>query len=228
MNEMWCIPPHQNAEFVAHMEDVLAVYAKEYDEDCPVVCMDEKPFQLLEERYQPIPMNADNHKLKQDCAYERMGTCSIFMFTEPLAGWRHVSALARRTRHDWANQVKQLLDEEYPAAEKIVLVMDNLNTHSVSSLYETFPPDEAFRLSQRLELHFTPVHGSWLNIAEIELSAMTAQCLGKRRIPTIDDLNRELSAWHTNRNALQKGGDWLFTADDARIRLKHLYPVVRF
>jgi len=225
---MWCIPPKQNAEFVAHMEDVLSVYAKSYDEDYPVICMDEKPFQLLDERYQPIPMSVSNQKLKYDCEYERKGTCSIFMFTEPLTGWRHTFALPQRTRQDWANQIKWLLDEQYPVAKKVVLVMDNLNTHSISSLYETFPPDEAFRLSQRLEIHFTPKHGSWLNIAEIELSAMTTQCLGKRRIPSIDALNGELHVWHTNRNASLKSVDWQFTTPDARIKLRHIYPVVCF
>jgi len=189
--------------------------------------MDEKPFQLLDERYEPIPLSENNHKLKYDCEYERKGTCSIFMFTEPLAGWRHSSARPQRTRKDWANQIKWLVDEQYPKAKKIVLTMDNLNTHDISSLYETFPPDEAFRLSQRLEIHYTPKHGSWLNIAEIELSAMTIQCLGKRRIPSIDVLNAELLAWHINRNSLQKGVDWQFTTSDARIKLRHIYPNVK-
>jgi len=225
---MWCIPPEQNADFVAHMEDVLAVYAREYDADYPVACMDEKPFQLLGERYEPIAMSKDNHKKKYDCEYDRKGTGSIFMFTEPLGGWRHAVALERRTREEWAGQIKWLLDERYPKAKKVVLVMDNLNTHEIASLYKFFPPDEAFRLSQRLEIHYTPKHGSWLNIAEIELSALSIQCLAKRRISSIEDLNEELFAWHTNRNASQKGVDWQFTADDARIKLKHLYPVVRF
>jgi len=225
---MWCIPPKQNAEFVARMEDVLAVYAKSYDEDYPVVCMDEKPFQLLDERYKPIPMSGSNHKLKYDCGYERKGTCSIFVFTETLAGWRHTSALPQRTKQDWANQTKWLLDEQYPDAEKVVLVMDNLNTHGIHSLYDTFPPEEAFRLAQRLEPHYTPKHGSWLNIAELELSALTIQCLSDRRIPSIDKLNDELSAWHTNRNKSQKGVDWQFTNSDARVKLKHLYPCVKF
>jgi len=225
---MWCIPPKQNAEFAAHMEDVLEVYARSYDVNFLVVCMDEKPFQMVDERYQPIPMSKTNHKLKYDCEYERKGTCSIFMFTEPLAGWRNTSALPQRTKTDWAHKIKWLLDEQYPNEKKIVLVMDNLNTHGIHSLYATFPPAEAFKLSQRLEIHYTPKHGSWLNIAEIELSAMTIQCLAQRRIPTIEILNEELSAWHTNRNASQKGVDWHFTTDDARIKLKHLYPIVIF
>ena len=224
---MWCIPPKQNAEFVARMEDVLEVYARPYDEEYPVVCMDEKPFQLLDERYEPIPMSCKNHKEKYDCEYERKGSCSIFMFTEPLAGWRHAMALPQRTCADWAERVKWLLDEKYPNVKKIVLVMDNLNTHSISSLYKTFSPEEAFRLSQRLEIHYTPKHGSWLDIAELELSALTLQCLGARRISSIDLLNEELAAWYSNRNASQKGVDWQFTSDDARIKLKHLYPIVK-
>jgi hypothetical protein len=225
---MWCIPPQQNAEFVARMEDVLAVYARPFDEESPVVCMDEKPFQLLDERVEPIRMSETCHKLKEDCQYERRGSCSIFMFTEPLAGWRHAEALAHRKSDDWAWKIKWLLDEQYPDAHKIVLVMDNLNTHAISSLYKVFPPDEAFRLAQRLEIHFTPKHGSWLNIAEIELSVMTVQCLGKRRIPSIDGLNHSLLAWHSNRNETQKGVDWHFASSDARVKLKHLYPVVKF
>jgi len=225
---MWCIPPKQNAEFVARMEDVITVYERPYDEDYPVVCMDEKPFQLLDERYSPILMSKTNRKLKYDCEYERKGTCSIFLFTEPLAGWRNTSALPQRTRKDWANKVKWLLDEQYPNAKKVVLVMDNLNTHGTHSLYDTFLPEEAFRLSQRLEIHFTPKHGSWLNIAEIELAALTIQCLLDRRIPSVGKLNEELFVWHTLRNSSQKGVDWHFTNNDARIKLTHIYPNVKF
>lgn len=225
---MWCIPPKQNAAFVANMEDVLTVYARQYDENHPVVCMDEKPFQLVDERYKPIPMSEDNHKEKYDCEYERKGSCSIFVFTEPLAGWRQTIALPQRTTTDWALRIKWLLDEQYPLAEKVVLVMDNLNTHGIASLYKEFVPEEAFRLSQRLEIHYTPKHGSWLNIAELELSALTIECLANRRIPSIDLLNKNLSAWHRNRNASQKGVDWHFSTADARIKLKHLYPVVKF
>ena len=223
---MWCIPPKQNADFVAHMEDVLAVYTRKHNEKYPVVCMDEKPFQLLDERYKPIPMNKRNRKKKYDCEYERKGTCSIFIFTEPLAGWRNAFALPQRTKKDWAHRIKWLLDEQYPNAEKVVLVMDNLNTHKIVSLYENFAPDEAFRLSQKLEIHYTPKHGSWLNIAELELSALTIQCLADRRIPTISELNENLTAWHTIRNSTQKGVDWQFTKEDARIKLKRLYPEI--
>jgi len=225
---MWCIPPKQNAEFVARMEDVLAVYARPYTQGCPVVCMDEKPFQLVGERFELIKMGADNHTEKYDCEYERKGSCSIFMFTEPLAGWRHCVALPQRTSEDWAAQIKWLLDEQYPTAKKLVLVMDNLNTHNISSLYKIFSAEEAFRLAQRLEIHYTPKHGSWLDIAEIELSALTLQCLGKKRIPTIEMLNGEMDAWHTNRNLTQRGVDWQFTTEDARVKLKHLYPFVKF
>ena len=207
------------------MEDVLDVYARPFDVMNPVVCMDEKPYQLLDHERDPLPMRPGSTE-KVDNEYIRNGTCSIFMFTEPLGGWRHAEALPRRTKIDWANKVKWLLDEQYPDAEKIVLVMDNLNTHTLSSLYEAFPPGEAFRLAQRLEIHYTPKHGSWLDIAEIELSVMAAQCLGKRRIPDIDVLNSELSVWRTDRNQNQKGVDWHFTLDDARIKLKRLYPTV--
>jgi len=202
----------------------LAVYARPYDPDYPVVCMDEKPYQLLDHKREPLPMRPGSTE-KIDNEYQRNGTCSIFMFTEPLAGWRHAEALPRRTKKDWANQVKWVLDEQFPAAKKVVLVQDNLNTHTTSSLYETFPPDEAFRLAQRLEMHFTPKHGSWLNIAEIELSALSKQCLEHRRISSIELLSLELAAWLSDRNIAQKGVDWHFTTDDARLKLKRLYPV---
>lgn len=228
MKEMWCIPPKQNAEFVAKMEDVLEVYQRPYDEKMPVVCMDEKPYQLLDDSIESIKMSENCHKEKEDCQYERKGSCSIFMFTEPLGGWRNAIASERRTSEDWAKQIKWLLDTEYPSAEKVVLVMDNLNTHNISSLYKVFMPEEAFRLSQRLEIHYTPKHGSWLDIAEIELSALASQCLGTRRISSIETLNIELAAWHCDRNASQKGVDWQFTTSDARNKLKHLYPVVKF
>jgi len=206
------------------MEDVLEVYSRPYDSQRPVICMDEKPFQLLGEVREPIPMK-QGKVAKVDSEYEREGTCSIFIFTEPLAGWRYAEAFKRRTKIDWAHRVKWVLDTRYPDAEKVVLVMDNLNTHVISSFYEAFPPAEAFRLSQRLEIHYTPKHGSWLNIAEIELSALATQCLGSRRIPSIEALNKELAAWETKRNGNQKGVDWHFTTKDARIKLRRLYPI---
>ena len=175
------------------MEDVLAVYARPYDPARPVVCMDEKPYQLLAHARDPLPARP-GHDACQDSEYIRCGTCSIFVWVEPLRGWRRVQALSQRTRIDWAGQVKQLLTVDYPDAETVVLVMDNLNTHGIASLYEAFEPEEAFALAQRLEIHHTPKHGSWLNIAEIELSALTRQCLD-RRISNLDILNTELAAW---------------------------------
>jgi hypothetical protein len=207
------------------MEDVLAVYARPYDRNRPVVNMDEKPYQLLDHTREPLQMEAGK-PLRTDYEYVRIGMCSIFIFTEPLAGWRYAQAFPTRTKKDWAYRIQWLLDGRYRKAEKVVLVMDNLNTHTIASLYETFPPDEAFRLAQRLEIHYTPKHGSWLNIAEVELAAMAAQCLGNRRIPDLKILNEELAAWHIQRNKNQKGVDWRFTAGDARIKLKRLYPVV--
>ena len=177
------------------MEDVLAVYARSYDRQKPVVRMDEKPYRLVEHVREPLPLRPGSTE-KVDNEYIRNGTCSIFIFTEPLSGWREADALPHRTKADWAAKVKWLPDEQYPGVEKVVLVMDNLTTHTISSLYEVFPPEEAFRLAQRLEVHFTPKHGSWLNIAECELSAKTMQSLGSRRIATIETLNTELEAWH--------------------------------
>jgi hypothetical protein len=207
------------------MEDVLEVYSRPYDPQKPVVCMDGKPYQKLDHVRGPLPIRPGSIE-KIDSEYSREGTCSIFIFNEPLGGWRYAEALPRRTKMDWANQVKWVLDEQYPEAKKVVLVMDNLNTHVISSLYEAFPPEEAFRLAQRLEIHYTPKHGSWLNMAECELSALAAQCLGDKRIADIDTLNAELSAWHTRRNQTQKGIDWHFTTDDARVKLRRLYPEI--
>ena len=210
------------------MEDVLEVYSRPFDPDRPVVCMDEKPFQLLDEYIRPIPMSNKNHIKKYDCEYVRKGSCSIFVFTEPLGCWREAHALLRRTAIDWADQIKWLVDEAYPDAVKIVLVMDNLNTHNIASLYKRFSPEEAFRLSQKLEIHYTPKHGSWLDMAEIELSALTKQCLLNVRIPSVDDLDKILACWSLNRNSNQKGISWQFTTADARIKLKHLYPEIKF
>ncbi len=224
--EEWCIPKEQSADFVACMEDVLEVYSRPYDERFPVVCMDEKPLQLLGEARKG--RRKSNGTLIQDSEYVRNGTCSIFLFTEPLAGYRHAIALEHRTKVDWAKQMKWLADEVYPHAEKIIMVCDNLNTHNKSSFYEAFQPAEALRLAKRFEFHYTPKHGSWLDIAEIELSSLSKQCLGKRRIDNIEDLNSELEKWHTDRNQKQKGVDWQFTSEDARVKLKHLYPLINF
>lgn len=200
----------------------MDLYQQPFDKDYPVICMDEKPYQLLNEARKPIPMKPGK-PARRDNEYKRNGTCSIFLFTEPLAGWRHVAVHERRTRIDWANEIRELLEVHYPDALKIRLVLDNLNTHSIASLYEAFDPETARRLAKRLEIHYTPKHGSWLNIAEIELGAMTRQCLG-RRIPSLMELSLELREWESSRNKKQKGVDWQFTTDDARIKLKRLYP----
>jgi len=204
------------------MEDVLQVYARPLDPDVPVICMDEKPYQLLGHARDPIPARP-GQDLKVDSEYVRNGTCSIFVWVQPLAGWRRVNARPRRTRVDWAHEVEHLLMVDYPDAARVVLVMDNLNTHTIGSLYEAFEPAKAFALAQRLQIHHTPKHGSWLNIAEIELSALTRQCLD-RRIDDLDVLNTELAAWQAATNADQRQVDWHFTTTDARTRLRHLYP----
>jgi hypothetical protein len=206
------------------MEDILEVYRLPYDPNIPMICMDEQPYQFLGEKREPILMK-QGKTAKEDYEYTREGTCSIFMFTEPLGGWRHVHASVRRTKREWALRIRELLEEYYPNVPKVRLVMDNLNTHAVSSLYETFAPDIALRLSKRLEIHCTPKHGSWLNIAEIELSAMTKQCLGKR-IATIEELQTQISAWENKRNADTKSVDWQFSTDNARVKLKWLYPKI--
>lgn len=206
------------------MEDILNVYQLDYDEEIPLICMDEQPVQLLDDKTSPIPMETGRIK-KEDYEYIRKGSVSVFLFTEPLKGWRHVQASAHRTKKDWALQIQELLTVQYKDVKKIRLVMDNLNTHSISSLYETFDPETAFNLAQRLEIHHTPKHGSWLNIAEIELSAMTTQCLN-RRIANIEELQKQISSWEAQRNKSQKAVQWQFKTEDARIKLKHLYPVI--
>ncbi len=207
------------------MEDVLEVYSRPYNVHRPVVCMDEKPIQLMADRRRRISMKKGKPE-RQDSEYARKGTCSIFLFTEQLKGWRAADAHEHRTRVDWANQIEHLLTVDYPAAEKIVLVMDNLNTHGISSLYDSFPPWKAFELSQRLEIHYTPKHGSWLNITEIELSALGRQCLAKKNIDCLGTLNTERLSWSVSRNKNQRGVDWQFTTHDARTKLKRLYPVL--
>ena len=216
------IPPKQNADFVAHMEDVLEVYKRPYDPDYPVVCMDEQPTQLIKETRKQIEA-APGRPARVDYEYERNGTANNFMFNEPLGSWRKVNVRERKTMIDWAHEVKELLDVDYPEAEKVALIMDNLNTHKPASLYEAFEPREARRLLERLEIHFTPKHGSWLNIAEIELSVFTKQCLD-RRIPDIETLREEAHEWYRARNAGQKSVHWQFTTEKARIKLERLYP----
>lgn len=204
------------------MEDILDVYEKPYDPAIPVVCMDEKPYQLLGEVRDSWAMRPGDDK-KVDSEYSRNGTCSIFAFIEPLGGMHHVSVREHRTAKDWAEEIKYLSDVMYPNVEKIILVMDNLNTHAPSSLYKAFTPAEARRIAKRLEIHYTPKHGSWLNIAEIELNVMTRQCLS-RRIGSMEYLQSELSVWENERNHNQAGVNWQFKTKDARIKLTSLYP----
>ena len=206
------------------MEDVLDVYHLPYDARFPLICMDESNKQLIGEVQEPIAP-APGHGQLMDHEYVRNGVADIFLEVEPLTGQRHVEITERRTRKDWAHFIKAMIDERYPQAEKIRLVMDNLNTHSAASLYETFEPEEARRLSRRLEIHYTPKHGSWLNIAEIELSALSSQCLN-RRIPTIERMKKEVIAWQRHRNNRSVPIDRRFTTKDARIKLKRLYPTV--
>jgi hypothetical protein len=204
------------------MEDVLEVYHLPYDPKYPVVCMDESCKQLVGEVRTPIPCKP-GQPARLDDEYVRNGVAQIFMEVEPLTGKRHVAVTEHRTRKDWARQIKQMLDDRYPEATKVRLVMDNLNTHNIASLYKTFAPHEARRLAKRLEIHYTPKHGSWLNIAEIEFSALKIQCLD-RRIANMSLLRSEVAVWEKNRNNISKIIDWHFTTSDARIKLKQLYP----
>jgi len=220
--KQWCIPPKQNAEFVWKMEDVLDVYKRPYDARRPQVCLDETSKQLIGETRAPIP-GACGREARYDHEYRRNGVANLFMIFEPLAGKRRVKVTQRRTKKDWAECVREMVDEMYPEAERIVLVMDNLNTHTPASLYDTFPPHEAKRIADRLEIHYTPKHGSWLDMAEIELSILGRQCLA-RRIDNVKELTREVAAWETQRNAANAKANWRFTTDNARIRLRRLYP----
>src|SRR6267378_4965000 len=221
--EYWVIPPEADGEFVAAMEDVLDVYARPYDVSLPVLCMDEQPVQLLKETRVPIAATKD-HPRRVDYEYERAGTASIFMFCEPLSGWRQVSVRDRRTKVDWAQEVEELLRTRYASAEKVILVSDNLNTHSKGAFYEAFEPEKARSLVRRLEFCHTPKHGSWLNIAENELSSMTRQCVVGRRFATVEEVREETTPWHEHSNAQQRGVDWQFKVDDARLKLKSVYP----
>ncbi len=204
------------------MEDVLEVYQRPYNPLHPVVCMDESSKQLIGEVSPPIPA-APGHPLLMDDEYVRNGVAEIFIDVEPLAGVRNVAITERRTKIDWANYIKEMLDVRYSGADKVVLVMDNLNTHNISSLYEAFQPEEALRLAQRLEIHHTPKHGSWLNVAEIELSVLKRQCLPER-VPDIELMRQMVHFWNSERNTRQTTVDWQFTTDDARVKLKRLYP----
>ena len=221
--QYWVIPPEADAEFVAGMEEVLDTYAEPYDTKHPVLCMDEQPVQLLKETRVPIPATKE-HARRVDYEYERAGTASVFLFCEPLQGWRFLSVRERRTKVDWALEVEELLRTRYAAAEKVILVCDNLNTHTPGAFYEAFAPEKARSIVRRLEFRHTPKHGSWLNIAECELSAMTRQCLKGRRFGTIEEIRKETKAWQQRTNDKQRGVDWQFRIDDARIKLKSLYP----
>jgi hypothetical protein len=224
LKQQWVLPPKANAGFVAAMEDVLEVYAQPYDPKRPQVCFDEGGKQLLGDVRPPLPVRPGTPR-REDYEYERQGMANLFMVFEPLAGLRRVEVTERKTNQDFARLIQRLVDEWYPDAEKIVLVLDNLSTHSPAALYETFAPAEARRLVEKLEIHYTPKHGSWLNVAEMELSVLARQCLD-RRIPDLEALRREVAAWVATRNAAVAKVDWQFTTADARVKLKRLYPTI--
>jgi hypothetical protein len=222
---MWCIPPQQDAAFVCQMEQVLEVYKRPYDSEHPVVCMDEQPKQLIAETRKPVPA-APGQPARVDYEYVREGVCNVWMFIEPLGRWRDVPVTDTRTSVDWAQQVRRVVNApRFAQAKRITLVCDNLSTHALTAFYQAFEPAEALRLVQKLELVHTPKHGSWLNVAESELSVLTRQCLD-RRIADQDIVTKEAGAWSKERNARQVGVDWQFTTDNARTKLKYLYPKV--
>lgn len=222
MSKYWKIPPEANAAFVACMEDVLELYHAPYDANFPFVCMDESCKQLVGEVHAPMPCAPGRVRI-EDHEYVRNGVGEIFIEVEPLGGRRHVQITEHRTRLDWAEFIRALLEERYPHAQKVRLVMDNLNTHSIASLYEAFPAKHALKLAQRLEIHYTPKHGSWLNVAEIEFSVLQSQCLN-RRIPNIETPRSHVADWQLERNANSRKTSWRFTTENARVRLKRLYP----
>jgi transposase len=221
----WCIPPEADAEFVYHMEDVLDVYKRPADPAYPCVCLDERPVQMVSETRQPLPM-APGQPERYDYEYRREGVANLFILFAPLQNWRHIEVTERRTKADWAECIRDLVDVHFPEAQVITVVQDQLNTHNPAALYEFFPPAEAKRLLDRLEFHFTPKHGSWLNMAEIELSVLSRQCL-EQRIPDQAALIQETSAWKVERNASGATVNWRFTTEDARIKLKRLYPSIQ-
>ena len=220
----WCIPPEANAEFVCAMEDVLEVYQRPYDPEYPQVNMDESSKQQIKDVRTPLPAKPGQAQ-RYDTEYERNGVSNLFLFFEPLRGWRHIEVTDQRTAVDWAHQIEQLLEVHYPQAKRITLVMDNLNIHTPASLYKAFAPEKARRLLERLEIHYTPKHGSWLNMAEIEFSILSKQCLD-RRIPDQATLKREIAAWEVERNDYATPMQWRFTTEQARIKLKRLYPTI--
>jgi len=220
----WVIPPAQNSQFVAQMEQVLDVYKRPYDKHFPIVCMDESPKQMIKETRIPIPMKPGSNT-KVDFEYERCGVANIFIASEPLKGKRYVEVTERKTKIDWAIFIKKIADDWYKNAEKIILIMDNLSTHKPSALYETFKPKEAKRIWDRFEFVYTPRHGSWLNMAEIELNVLMGQCLN-RRIESMKIMKEEVKAWESYRNNKKAIINWQFTTQDARIKLKRLYPTI--
>ena len=224
--QYWVIPPESDAEFIASMEEVLDTYEEPYDRNYPVLCMDEQPVQLHKEIRKPIPATK-HHARRVDYEYERCGTASVFMFTEPLSGWRQATARKQRTKVDWALEMAALLDGRYKQAQKVIVVCDNLNTHTKGAFYEVFPPANARTYVKRIEFRYTPKHGSWLNIAENELSTMTRQCVSGRRFETINKLQSEMKAWSNHSNYNQRGVDWQFKVKDARKKLKSLYPKIK-
>lgn len=220
------IPPEANSEFVAAMENVLETYAEPYDSKFPVLCMDEQPVQLLKETRLPIAATK-HHPRRVDYEYQRAGTASIFMFAEPLSGWRAVRVREQRTKVDWAIEMQELLRTRYAKAKKVILVCDNLNTHTMGAFYEAFPPEQARGLVRQLDFRYTPKHGSWLNVAENELSSLTRQCLRKRRLGDIQLLRQETAAWERFNNDRQRGVDWQFKIAEARTKLRSLYPKIK-
>ena len=224
LKRQWIIPPKANSAFVAAMEDVLEVYTRSHDPSRPLVCLDETSRQLIAETRMPLPMGP-GRPARLDYEYRRNGTANLFMLFAPLEGWRHVKVTARRTAVDYAHLLKEAADTHFPKAEKIILVQDNLNTHTPASLYEAFPAAEARRLVERFEWHYTPKHGSWLNLAESELGVLSSQCLD-RRIPDRQTLIDEIAAWEADRNNNNVEANWRFTTDDARLKLKSLYPAI--
>ena len=221
------IPPEADAEFAARMEDVLETYERPYDPQRPVVCMDEQPVQLLKETRVPLPATPE-HPQRVDYEYERAGTAAVCLFCEPLTGWRAATARQRRTKTDWALEVASLLDGRYADCDRVTLVLDNLNTHTMGAFYEAFEPARARDLVRRIDFRYTPKHGSWLNIAENELSAMTRQCLNGRRIGGLETLRAEIAAWSADANTRQRGVDWRMKIDDARRKLKSVYLKILF
>ena len=224
MNKYWCIPPRANAAFVAAMEDILEVYLRPRNSKRPLVCLDEASKQLIAETRKSIPVEPGKPK-RLDAEYRRCGTASIFMMTAPLENKRHVRVRQHRTRIDFAQVIRELCNDLYPEAEKIILVMDNLNTHNTASLYEAFEPCEARRLAEKLEIHYTPKHGSWLNMAEIELSILSRQCM-RNYFESIEELSTSITCWQDSRNKSTTGINWQFTTADARIKLRKPYPVI--